>query len=145
MITAKKAKRRQNKAERIARVGKLARGKFVAPEKVPDVLRRIIEPGDILCLEGDNQKQADFLANQLASLDKKDLRDIHLVMSCITLPAHIELFKKGMIKQIDFCYAGPQGGAVADLVKAKKFRSAPSTPTMNSTRAITSTSRRAWR
>ncbi len=42
-------------------------------------------------------------------------------MSCITLPAHIELFKKGMIKQVDFCYAGPQGGAVADLVKAKKF------------------------
>ena len=121
MITAKTAKRRQNKAERIARVGKLARGKFVAPAKVPEILRRIIEPGDILCLEGDNQKQADFLANQLATLEKKDLRDIHLVMSCITLPAHIELFKKGMIKQVDFCYAGPQGGAVADLVKAKKF------------------------
>ncbi|TBR25431.1 MAG: hypothetical protein EPO10_24335, partial [Reyranella sp.] len=121
MITAKTAKRRENKTERIARVGKLARGKFVAPEKVPEVLRRIVEPGDILCLEGDNQKQADFLANQLATLGKKDLRDIHLVMSCITLPAHIELFRKGMIKQVDFCYAGPQGTAVADLVKAKKF------------------------
>ena len=66
-------------------------------------------------------EQADFLANQLASLDKKDLHDLHLVMSCITLPAHIELFKKGMVRQVDFCFAGPQGTAVADLVKAKKF------------------------
>ena len=69
MITAKSAMRRQNKAQRIERVGKLARGKFVSPDKVPEVLRRIIEHGDILCLEGDNQKQADFLANQLATLD----------------------------------------------------------------------------
>ena len=81
----------------------MARGKFVSHDKVPQVLESIIESGDILCLEGDNQKQADFLANQLATLDKKDLRDIHLVMSCITLPAHIELFKKGMTRQVDFC------------------------------------------
>ncbi|MBL0897834.1 MAG: malonate decarboxylase subunit alpha [Reyranella sp.] len=121
MSNAKMALRRQNKAERLERVGKLARGKFVSPDKVAQVLRRIIEPGDRLCLEGDNQKQADFLANQLATLGPKDMRDIHLVMSCITLPAHIELFKKGMIRQVDFCYAGPQGTAVADLVKAKKF------------------------
>jgi len=121
MSTAKTALRRQNKAQRLERVGKLVRGKFVAPDKVPQVLKRIIEPGDILCLEGDNQKQADFLANQLATLGPMDMRDIHLVMSCITLPAHIELFRKGMIRQVDFCYAGPQGTAVADLVKAKKF------------------------
>lgn len=60
------------------RVGKLASGKFVSAKSVPEVLKRIIEPGD-------NQKQADFLANQLATLTKKDLRDIHLVMSCLTL------------------------------------------------------------
>jgi malonate decarboxylase alpha subunit len=115
------AVRRKNKAERLARVGRLARGKFVSAANVPQLLKRIIESGDIVCLEGDNQKQADFLANQLAALDRKDLHDLHLVMSCITLPAHIQLFKKGMIRQVDFCYAGPQGTAVADLVKARKF------------------------
>ncbi len=121
MSPAPKDTRRRNKLERMRRVGKLANGKFVSAKSVPEVLKRIIEPGDILCLEGDNQKQADFLANQLATLTKKDLRDIHLVMSCLTLPAHIELFKKGLIRQVDFCYAGPQGTAVADLLSEGKF------------------------
>jgi len=113
--------RRLNKATRLRRVGRLAKGKFVSSKKVPEVLKQIIEPGDILCLEGDNQKQADFLASQLATLEKKDLHDIHLVMSCITLPAHIELFKKGAVKQVDFCYAGPQGKEVAQLLADGKF------------------------
>jgi Malonate decarboxylase, alpha subunit, transporter/Malonate decarboxylase gamma subunit (MdcE) len=121
MSPAPKDTRRRNKAERIRRVGALAKGKFVSAKSVPEVLRCIIEPGDILCLEGDNQKQADFLANQLATLTKKVLRDIHLVMSCLTLPAHIELFKKGLIRQVDFCYAGPQGQAVAQLLADGKF------------------------
>jgi malonate decarboxylase alpha subunit len=121
MSPAPKDTRRRNKSERMRRVGRLASGKFVSAKSVPEVLRRIIEPGDILCLEGDNQKQADFLANQLATLTKKDLRDIHLVMSCLTLPAHIELFKKGLIRQVDFCYAGPQGQAVAQLLADGKF------------------------
>lgn len=90
-------------------------------EKTVDLLRAVIEPGDILCMEGDNQKQADFLASQLASLDPSDLKDLHLVMSCITLPAHIELFKKGVVRQVDFCYAGPQGNAVAELLAEGKF------------------------
>ena len=121
MSPATKDTRRRNKAERMRRVGGLAKGKFVSAKSVPEVLKRIIEPGDILCLEGDNQKQADFLANQLATLTKKDLRDIHLVMSCLTLPAHIELFQKGLIRQVDFCYAGPQGQAVAQLLADGKF------------------------
>ena len=113
--------RRRNKAARISRASGLASGKLVPHERTADLLRAVIEPGDILCLEGDNQKQADFLAAQLASLDASTMRDIHLVMSCITLPEHIELFKKGMIRKVDFCYAGPQGGAVADLLASGKF------------------------
>jgi len=121
MAAADFTARRTNKMRRLGRIGKLARGKFVSPKNIADILKRIIEPGDIVCLEGDNQKQADYLANELAALDKKDLHDIHLVMSCITLPAHIQLFKKGMVKQVDFCFAGPQGATIAALVEAGKF------------------------
>lgn len=113
--------RRRNKAGRISRASGLADGKIVAHEKTADLLRAVIEAGDILCLEGDNQKQADFLAAQLASLDASVLKDIHLVMSCITLPSHIALFEKGCVRRVDFCYAGPQGTAVAGLLAAGKF------------------------
>lgn len=121
MSATPKDSRRRNKFSRIERASSLARGKIVPHEKTADLLRAIIEPGDILCLEGDNQKQADFLADQLASLEAKDLKDLHLVMSCITLPSHIEMFKKGVVRQVDFCFAGPQGTAVAELLAAGKF------------------------
>jgi malonate decarboxylase alpha subunit len=121
MLATANDTRRRNKSARVQRVASLTKGKIVPHEKTADLLRAIIEPGDILCLEGDNQKQADFLASQLASLDAKDLKDLHLVMSCITLPSHIELFKKGVVRKVDFCYAGPQGNAVADLLADGKF------------------------
>lgn len=113
--------RRRNKLERLARTSGLVDGKFFPAEKTAQVLAAVIEPGDILCLEGDNQKQADYLAEVLAGLEPGALRDIHLVMSCITLPDHIALFKKGCIKKVDFCYAGPQGTAVAELLASGKF------------------------
>lgn len=113
--------RRRNKLERLGRAAKFAQGKFVPAEKTTAVLAAVIEPGDILCLEGDNQKQADYLAEVLAGMEPGTLRDIHLVMSCITLPDHIALFSKGCIKRVDFCYAGPQGNAVAELLAAGKF------------------------
>ena len=121
MAPTPKNTRQLNKEERIRRIAGMTNGKFVSSNQVADVLKLIIEPEDILCLEGDNQKQADFFANQLSTLDIKDLHDIHLVMSCITLPAHLELFKKGAVKQVDFCYAGPQGQAVAELLAEGKF------------------------
>lgn len=113
--------RRQNKQKRIQRAAGLVDGKFFPKEKTADVFAAIIEPGDILCLEGDNQKQADYLAEVLAGLDAGVLKDIHLVMSCITLPDHIAFFKKGWVKKVDFSYAGPQGTAVAELLTEGKF------------------------
>lgn len=113
--------RRQNKRLRVQRAAKVADGKFVKAEDIGELLAQVIEAGDTLCLEGDNQKQADFLAKELAKLDASQLKDLHLVMSCITLPEHIELFKKGVVSRVDFCYAAPQGEEVAELLQAGNF------------------------
>ena len=37
-------------------------GKVVDPQQLKDLLHDVIRPGDRVALEGDNQKQADFLS-----------------------------------------------------------------------------------
>ena len=46
---------------RIAAGRAFAEGKVVAAEAVTDLLEAVLRPGDRVCLEGDNQKQADGL------------------------------------------------------------------------------------
>src|SRR6202453_143994 len=104
---------RRARDERLAAGSKFAAGKMVAPNDTTALLEAIIRPGDRLCLEGDNQKQADFLAECLAKADPGKLHDLHVVQSGIVLQAHLDLFEKGIAKKLDFSYSGPQGAAVA--------------------------------
>jgi len=43
--------------------------KEVSADKAVQLLEAVIEPGDRVCLEGNNQKRADFLAQLLACAD----------------------------------------------------------------------------
>jgi hypothetical protein len=54
-------------------------GKVVPPESAKALLEAVIRPGDRVCLEGDNQKQADFLAEILAGVDPSRIHDLHIV------------------------------------------------------------------
>ena len=111
----------EEKADREARLkagSRYAKGKVVAPGEVTRLLEAIVKPGDRLCLEGDNQKQADFLARALAKADPKVLHDIHVVQSGIVLAEHLDLFAKGIAKKLDYSYSGPQGAAVARALDA---------------------------
>ncbi len=58
--------RRNHKLERAASalVASL-RDKVVSADMAVRLLKAVIEPGDRVCLEGNNQKQADFLAQVL--------------------------------------------------------------------------------
>ncbi len=107
-----------DRAERLAAGSRFAKGKVVAPDDVTRLLEAIVKPGDRLCLEGDNQKQADFLARALAKADPKVLHDIHVVQSGIVLAEHLDLFAKGIAKKLDYSYSGPQGAAVARALDA---------------------------
>jgi malonate decarboxylase alpha subunit len=86
----------QARDERLAAGRRFASGKMVAPKDVTAMLEAVIRPGDRICLEGDNQKQADFLAGSWANSNPEVLHDLHVVQSGIVLAEHIDLFEKGM-------------------------------------------------
>ncbi|MBV9488810.1 MAG: malonate decarboxylase subunit alpha [Verrucomicrobia bacterium] len=116
---------REQKDQRLARVRagrELAQGKLVGPEDTTALLERVIRPGDRVCLEGDNQKQADHLAAALASADPATLHDLHMVQSGIVLPEHLDLFARGIASKLDFSYAGPQAAAIARALHAGKIQ-----------------------
>jgi malonate decarboxylase alpha subunit len=114
-------KQRQEREARLGAAAKFARGKVVAADNVVELLTAVIRTGDRVCLEGDNQKQADFLAEALASVDTAQIHDLHIVQSGVVLQAHIDLFEKGIARKLDFSYSGPQGQAIARALDAGKI------------------------
>ncbi|ACL58081.1 malonate decarboxylase subunit alpha [Methylobacterium nodulans] len=110
---------RQERAAREARIeaGRAhASGKVVAAENAVDLLEAILRPGDRVCLEGDNQKQADCLARALSQCDPARVHDLHMVQSGIVLPEHLDIFEQGIARRLDYSYSGPQGGRIARML-----------------------------
>ena len=93
-----------------------AAGKTVAAANVVDLLEAILRPGDRVCLEGDNQKQADCLARALSQCDPARVHDLHMVQSGIVLPEHLDIFEQGIARRLDYSYSGPQGGRIARML-----------------------------
>ena len=110
-----------SKAARMARALDLTEGRRVAAGDATALLERVIECGDRVCVEGNNQKQADFLARALTRVDPAQIHDLHLVQSVVALPEHMALFDKGIAREIDFSFSGPQATRLAGLVEAGKI------------------------
>jgi malonate decarboxylase alpha subunit len=108
---------RRGRRARLERARAAGLERWVEPARATDLLEAIVEPGDRVCLEGDNQKQADFLAGALARADPARLHDLHLVLSVLALPEHVELFERGIARRVDFSFSGPQAVRLAQLVK----------------------------
>jgi malonate decarboxylase alpha subunit len=53
-------------------------GPVLPSAKVIEALETLIVSGDRIVLEGDNQKQADFLSRSLVKVDPRKLHDLHL-------------------------------------------------------------------
>jgi malonate decarboxylase alpha subunit len=85
------------------------------------LLEALLEPGDRVCLEGDNQKQADFLSESLARLDPAKVHELHLLQSVLALPEHLDVFERGIASIVDFSFSGPQGSRLAALVREHKI------------------------
>lgn len=114
-------RQKTERATRMDAAAPFADGKVVAADNATDMLRRVIKSGDRVCLEGDNQKQADFLASCLAQVDPADIHDLHIVQSGLVLPEHLDLFRLGIAKKLDFSYSGPQSGAIARALDQGKI------------------------
>lgn len=112
---------RRDRIARLEAAAPLSRGHFVQREQLPALLEAILRPGDRVCLEGDNQKQADVLAQALASLDPEKVHSLHMVQSGVVLPEHLDVFERGIAKRLDFAYSGPQSQRMAQLLFGGKI------------------------
>src|SRR6185312_10153242 len=107
--------------ERIAAGSRYAAGKTVPADALVDFLQSVVRPGDRVCIEGDNQKQADTLAVALAAVDPAKIRDLHMVQSGIILPEHLDIFEKGIARRLDYSFSGPQSSRIARLLATGKI------------------------
>jgi malonate decarboxylase alpha subunit len=111
------ATRRDEKKRRMQLVSSWMNGPVLPQKHLVQALESLIAPGDRIVLEGDNQKQADFLSRSLVKADPKKLHDLHLIISSISRPEHLTLFELGIAKKVDFAFAGPQSLRVAQLLE----------------------------
>ena len=123
------SRREPDRPPRLARAAAVcgASGKLCPAERATQLLEAIIEPGDRVVIEGDNQKQADFLAAALAKADHARLHDLHMVQSVLALPDHLVVFERGIANRFDFAFAGPQAGG-SRRASASRWRSPSASP-----------------
>jgi malonate decarboxylase alpha subunit len=113
--------RREDKTRRLAGIAGHLEGKLVRASDIVPVLEGLLRPGDRVALEGNNQKQADFLSRSLAAVDPQRLHDLHLLIASISRPEHLTLFERGIARRVEFAYAGAQSLELAQLLEAGKL------------------------
>jgi malonate decarboxylase alpha subunit len=115
----------EDRAARLARaaaaLGARLNGKRVDAQAIGPLLEAVIAPGDRVCLEGNNQKQADFLAKALVQVDPARVHGLHMVQSVLALPEHLDIFENGIASRLDFSFSGPQGARLAKLVSGGRI------------------------
>jgi malonate decarboxylase alpha subunit len=112
---------REARDARLEAGSRLARGKIVDAPDATRLMEAVIRPGDRVCLEGDNQKQANLLSSALLAVDVAKVSDLHMVQSGVVLPEHLDLFDRGVAKKLDYAYSGPQSARIAQMLFGGKI------------------------
>jgi len=110
-------RRRDEKERRMHAVMPWMSGPILPTDKIVEALEALVVAGDRTVMEGDNQKQADFLSRSLVKVNAAKIHDLHLIISSISRPEHLTLFELGIAKKVDFAFAGPQSLRVAQLLE----------------------------
>ncbi|NDL64453.1 malonate decarboxylase subunit alpha [Acerihabitans arboris] len=109
--------RRTEKKRRLEQVRAVADGKVLPTDKITAILEALILPGDRVVLEGNNQKQADFLSRMLAKVSPQKIHDLHMIMPSVSLPEHLDLFEQGIARKLDFAFSGSQSLRISQLLE----------------------------
>ncbi|AVK99842.1 malonate decarboxylase subunit alpha [Pediococcus inopinatus] len=107
---------RDAKQQKIENAASLLDGKFAKTQNAKELLELLIDSDDKVVLEGDNQKQASFLSKVLASVDPEKVHGLHMIMSSISRPEHLDLFDLGIANKMDFSFAGLQSTRVSQMI-----------------------------
>lgn len=107
--------RRRRKAQKLE--GLKRNGKIVRTEDTVEMLEKLLEPGSKVVLEGNNQKQADFLGRMLAEVNPDVVHDLHMIIPSMSIPEHLDIFEKGIARKLDFSYSGAQSLRISQLLE----------------------------
>lgn len=110
-------KRKDKKQLKISSLKNIANGKIIPTNKIIEALESLISQGDLVALEGDNQKQASFLSQALANVNPEKVNNLHMIMSSVSRPEHLDIFEKGIAKKLDFSFSGPQSLRISQMIE----------------------------
>jgi malonate decarboxylase alpha subunit len=91
--------RRDEKTRRMESIRSWMEGPVLDAKRIIDAQHLLIQPHDRVVIEGDNQKQADFLSRSLVKADPKKLHNLHLIIFSISRPEHLTLFELGIAQK----------------------------------------------
>jgi len=107
--------RRSEKMRRMASFS--TDSKVIPTESLVDALEKLIAPGDRVVLEGNNQKQADFLSRMLAEVNPVKVHDLHMIIPSVSRSEHLDIFEKGIASKLDFSFSGSQSLRISQLLQ----------------------------
>ncbi len=109
--------KRQAKLAKMAKIAPMLNGKYIHSQNIVPALEALLNPGDKVVLEGDNQKQASFLSEKLLEVDTGKVNNLHMIMPSVSRPEHLTIFEKGIAKKLDFSYAGAQSLRISQMIE----------------------------
>ena len=86
------------------------------------MLEKVIRPNETVAIEGDNQKQAVDLAKALVQVDPAKVNGLRMVMSCVQMPEHLDIFEKGIAKELNCCYIGGQSARLPQMIAPRTVK-----------------------
>lgn len=94
-----------------------SQGKVIPTADLTSVLEKLLVSGDRVVLEGNNQKQADFLSRMLAEVNPAKVHDLHMIMPSVGRAEHLDIFEKGIARKLDFAFSGTQSLRISQLLE----------------------------